>query len=185
MNSWSVLFQDVSFSTVSVASSANVHQSGSLEVDIESNQPFTLTDKQGDYLRSGHELIGDYRFQKASNPIFRYDFKVGNYLTDSAKTLNQHLFTTVNDVTGGIRKPSWFFSEEFFNRFQADVSSYHAYYSTSAFVESLRDKHSSTSAQSSSDFIKDGAYLASPVPTVGFYNLFSSFSSSTSFVSSR
>jgi hypothetical protein len=156
-----------------------------LEIDSGVTQTFNLTEKGESYIRSGHELVGDYRFQKAANPIFRYDFKVGNYLPDSTKTLNQHMFTTINDITGGIRKPSWFFSEEFFGRFQADASSYMAYYSTSSFVDSLRDKYSSVSAQSSSDFSKDGAYLASPVPTMGFYNLFNSFAGSTSFLSSR
>jgi hypothetical protein len=52
---------------------------------------------------SSHEYATDYRLQKTQNPIFKYDFKVGHYMTDSVKTLNRHAFITFNDVTGGIR----------------------------------------------------------------------------------
>ena len=50
-----------------------------------------------------HELASDYRFQKTQNPVFRYDFKVGHYMTDSVKILSRHVLTTFNDVTGGLR----------------------------------------------------------------------------------
>ena len=52
---------------------------------------------------STHELGSDYRFQKTQNPIFRYDFKVGNYMNEGMKILGRHVFTTFNDVTGGLR----------------------------------------------------------------------------------
>jgi len=53
---------------------------------------------------SNHELVNDYRFQKTQNPVFKYDFKVGHYLTDNVKVLSRQLFTTFNDTTGGVRK---------------------------------------------------------------------------------
>jgi hypothetical protein len=63
-----------------------------------------MTQSLNDYVSNhSHELINDYRFQKTQSPIFRYDFKVGHYMTESVKTLNRHLFVTLNDVTGGIR----------------------------------------------------------------------------------
>jgi hypothetical protein len=73
-------------------------------IDATGAQPFTTRSLEVTTVSSNHELMGDVRFQKAANPVFKYDFKVGNYLPDSVKTLNQHLFTTFNDVTGGIRK---------------------------------------------------------------------------------
>lgn len=88
----------------SQANSSTSDSSESLEVD--NSVSFSIGSQESNQLYSGHELAADYRFQKSSNPVFRYDFKVGNYLPDSVKTLNQHLFTTMNDVTGGIRKPS-------------------------------------------------------------------------------
>jgi hypothetical protein len=53
---------------------------------------------------NSHELATDYRFQKTQNPIFRYDFRVGHYMTDVTKVLNRHMFTTFNDVTTGLRR---------------------------------------------------------------------------------
>tara|TARA_B110000046_G_C12891411_1_gene354524 strand:+ start:391 stop:594 length:204 start_codon:yes stop_codon:yes gene_type:complete len=48
----------------------------------------------------------DQRFVRSMNPIFQYDFKVGNYMPDDAKKMNPHLFNTIKDVTTGIRKSS-------------------------------------------------------------------------------
>jgi UV DNA damage repair endonuclease len=47
-----------------------------------------------------------FRFQRALNPIFRYDYKLGNYFTKEDLTISPHLFTTISEVTGGIRKSS-------------------------------------------------------------------------------
>ena len=53
-----------------------------------------------------HESVSDSRFARTMNPVFKYDFKVGNYLPDDAKKLNPHLFMTIKDLTTGIRKSS-------------------------------------------------------------------------------
>jgi len=52
------------------------------------------------------ENLNDQRFMRLMNPVFKYDFKVGNYLPDDAKKLNPHLFMTIKDITTGIRKSS-------------------------------------------------------------------------------
>ena len=52
------------------------------------------------------ENLNDQRFMRFMNPVFKYDFKVGNYLPDDAKKLNPHLFMTMKDITTGIRKSS-------------------------------------------------------------------------------
>lgn len=48
----------------------------------------------------------DSRFMRNMNPIFKYDFKVGNYMTDEMKKMNPHLFMTIKDITTGLRKSS-------------------------------------------------------------------------------
>jgi len=48
----------------------------------------------------------DQRFMRFMNPVFKYDFKVGNYMPDDTKKLNPHMFMTIKDVTTGIRKSS-------------------------------------------------------------------------------
>jgi len=52
------------------------------------------------------ESTDDMRFLRLMNPVFKYDFKVGNYLSDEIKKMNLHLFRTIQDVTTGVRKSS-------------------------------------------------------------------------------
>ena len=47
-----------------------------------------------------------YRNQRLQNPIFRYDFKLGNYMSDDAKMRSPYLFTSIHDLTTGVRKPT-------------------------------------------------------------------------------
>ena len=154
-------------------------------IDTSNSQAFGTRSSEVRVLTSNHELMGDVRFQKAANPVFKYDFKVGNYLPDSVKTLNQHLFTTFNDVTGCIRKAPWFYSNEFFTTFKIDVFSYLAYFSTSSFFLNLRDQYTSANEAVSNDFMKNAAYSAAGTPTAGFYNLFSSFADNSAFINAR
>lgn len=51
-----------------------------------------------------NESTNDQRFMRNMNPVFKYDFKVGNYMPDDLKKMNPHLFMTIKDVTTGIRK---------------------------------------------------------------------------------
>jgi hypothetical protein len=53
------------------------------------------------------------RYLRTTNPIFRYDYKLGNYFTKEDMVTKPFLFTTINELTGGIRKASWFFSQKF------------------------------------------------------------------------
>jgi len=46
------------------------------------------------------------RYQRNLNPIFRYDYKLGNYFTKEDSIITPYLFTTINELTGGIRKSS-------------------------------------------------------------------------------
>jgi len=52
------------------------------------------------------ENTTDSRFKRSMNAIFKYDFKVGNYMPDNIKGMNAHLFMTIKDVTTGLRKSS-------------------------------------------------------------------------------
>jgi hypothetical protein len=52
------------------------------------------------------EQLSDSRFLRHMNCVFKYDFKVGNYLPDDSKKLNPHLFSTIKDITTGIKKSS-------------------------------------------------------------------------------
>ena len=52
------------------------------------------------------ENTNDSRFMRSMNAVFKYDFKVGNYMPDDVKQMNPHLFMTIKDITTGIKKSS-------------------------------------------------------------------------------
>lgn len=61
----------------------------------------TITEK---VLTSGEEVSANFRYQKFSNPVFRYDFKAGNYFSQDDLARHRHMFVTASEITGGIRK---------------------------------------------------------------------------------
>jgi hypothetical protein len=81
------------FTTNEVIAQNSIHTSKSLAIESSFSHN----------LNGSHELPSDYRFQKTQHPIFKYDFKVGNYMTEAVVKLNRHFFTTVNDTTTGLR----------------------------------------------------------------------------------
>ena len=133
---------------------------------------------------SNHELANDYRFQKTQNPVFRYDFKVGHYMTESVKLLNRHMFSTFNDVTGGLRIAPWHFSENFESPFKIDILCFLAYYSQNDTKINLRETYIAGVKGILKDFPFSG-HLASPTPTSGFYNFFTLFNTNDSFCDLR
>jgi hypothetical protein len=58
-----------------------------------------------DFLYQGQEKTSDYRNQRTQSPIFRYDFKLGNYMPEEFKRKSPHLFLSIHDLTTGLRKP--------------------------------------------------------------------------------
>lgn len=148
----------------------------------------TLTNIQSldlSHVYNSHELSTDYRFQKTQNPIFRYDFRVGHYMTDVTKVLNRHMFTTFNDVTTGLRRASWYFSPEFFTPFKVDVLSYLAFFSPTSSDINSKNSYIASVLDTNRDFKIKDSYLAAATPTSGFYNFFTSLSPNNSFLNLR
>ena len=52
------------------------------------------------------EIASDYRNLRLQNPIFKYDFKLGNYMPDDNKRKFSHLLTSIHDLTTGVKKPN-------------------------------------------------------------------------------
>jgi hypothetical protein len=65
---------------------------------------FSFESLQMFYTLTHQEGSGEYRFQRLQNPIFRYDFKLGNYMPDENKKKSPFLYTTIHDLTTGVRK---------------------------------------------------------------------------------
>jgi hypothetical protein len=49
------------------------------------------------------ELTNQKRYQKFHNIIFKYDYKSGDYFPKLYKDLYTHLFSTLIDLTSGLR----------------------------------------------------------------------------------
>jgi len=108
----------------------------------------------------------NFRYQKFTNPIFRYDYKAGNYITKQDKEAFPYLFTTISEVTGGIRKSSWFFSSTFLELFNSNLANYLNFFSS----KTSKTPEHFTSYVNSTD---------------GFYNFFSILSTQTKFINNR
>jgi heme/copper-type cytochrome/quinol oxidase subunit 1 len=63
---------------------------------------------------ANEELSSDYRYLRFNNPIFKYDYKSGDYYPKLYKDVYPFLFTSVNDLTGGLRQSPWFLSSSYF-----------------------------------------------------------------------
>lgn len=54
------------------------------------------------------------RFIRSQNPIFKYDYKSGDYFPKLYKEVYPYLFTSIADLTGGLRQANWYFSLNYF-----------------------------------------------------------------------
>jgi hypothetical protein len=58
------------------------------------------------------EISNSQRFTRYSNTLINYDYKTGNYIGSWDK-FYPYLLNSFIEVTRGIRKSSWFFSEQY------------------------------------------------------------------------
>jgi heme/copper-type cytochrome/quinol oxidase subunit 1 len=70
------------------------------------------------------ETTEELRAVRFTNPIFRYDYKLGNYLPKELILGFPNLLVSQMSVTGGIRKSAWFFSEHFNELFKNSWQNY-------------------------------------------------------------
>jgi hypothetical protein len=84
------------------------HQAMPFSVDsVEyKRQQWGAQDLEVSTLRMFSETANLGRYLRTTNPVFRYDYKLGNYFTKEDMTTKPFLFTTINELTGGIRKAS-------------------------------------------------------------------------------
>jgi heme/copper-type cytochrome/quinol oxidase subunit 1 len=67
------------------------------------------------------EFSSETRNQRFSNPVFKYDYKAGNYFPKLYKEIYTFLFSTFSDLTNALRPSPWFlaltFNDDFFSNF--------------------------------------------------------------------
>jgi hypothetical protein len=69
---------------------------------FQSKHFFTLSDID-ESLFSNMEFSGSSRFKKNENPVFKYDYKAGDYFPKLNKEAYPHLFSTILHLTSGLR----------------------------------------------------------------------------------
>ena len=131
------------------------------------------------------ERSSDQRFMRFMNPVFKYDFKVGNYLPDDAKKLNPHLFTTIKDITTGIRKASWFTSSDYSRLLHSNIASHSLYFTDSPLYGPDAKALTSRCADFDSTYAANSPHSVGVTPTGGFYNFFMVISSSSDALNTR
>ena len=123
--------------------------------------------------------------KKTQNPIFKYDFKVGNYMTEAVVKLNRHFFTTVNDTTTGLRVAPWYFSSKFDTPFRLDALSHLTYFGSMSSNSAHREDFHKRCLILDKEYPFNDSRFASPSFTGGFYNIFNSFWSNNTFTNIR
>lgn len=65
------------------------------------------------------------RYLRFYNPIFKYDYKSGDYFPKLYKEVYNSLFITISELTSSIRTASWFLSDKYIEAFNTNFSNYY------------------------------------------------------------
>jgi heme/copper-type cytochrome/quinol oxidase subunit 1 len=90
---------------------------------FSSNFFFTL-DNENSNKYNNEEISNNFRYQRFYNPVFKYDYKSGDYFPKLYKELYAHLFSSINDITGGLRQSPWFLSNTYMESFSYTFNNY-------------------------------------------------------------
>lgn len=74
---------------------------------------------------SNEESSSNSRYLRFYNPVFKYDYKSGDYFPKLYKEMYTSLFTTISELTSGLRTSSWFLSDKYLEAFNANFNNYY------------------------------------------------------------
>jgi len=131
-------------------------------------RPWSNTDMGAQIVTSGEEISSNYRYQRFTNPVFLYHYKLGNYLPQTTTMMFPHLFTSMAEVTSGIRKSAWFLSNDFLDLFTANFNQYTSYF-----------------AGTGKTFVPSITEAVTLSHTFAFYNFFNGLVNSNDFMDQR
>jgi len=83
------------------------------------NSDLTVTTKY-----TNEETSDSFRYLRFYNPVFKYDYKSGDYFPKLYKEVYSYLFTSANDVTNSVRTSPWFLSEKYIETFGDNFFNY-------------------------------------------------------------
>ena len=159
----SIVYNSITTLTSLNSSVNNLSSSEVVDYASHTQSPYVLADT---VLFTNEESASNFRYQKFQNPIFKADYKSGNYFTKVDLERFPHMITTFTELTGGIRKPSWAFSDIFVEQFNESFNNY---------MENFSKVSTSTSP----------SFNVNISSTFGFFNIFHILSSETSFINHR
>jgi hypothetical protein len=93
-------------------------------------------------------------------------------MSDEIKKMNPHLFRTIQDLTTGVRKSSWFTSDDFNRLLQSSVVGYLYNFSDYPHLNLTRPILSKLSEELDSTFSPNNYHTTNASPTSSFYNFF-------------
>ena len=85
---------------------------------IENNNLFATTKNKNE------ETVGQRRGLRFDNPIFRYDYKSGDYFSKFNQETYTHLLSTLADITGGLRTAPWFLSVNSYDALSSNFTNF-------------------------------------------------------------
>jgi hypothetical protein len=127
--------------------------------DVQTTESFYQTN-----VKAFEETSSSSRTQRSQNPIFKPDFKSGNFFTREDFSRKPFLLTTISDITKGMRRPAWFLADAYSDALTKLKGTY-----VSVFQQS--------SESPKGDMKVSETFIHNPY---GFFNTFSLFSTSRS-----
>ncbi len=73
---------------------------------------------------SNEETSETFRYLKFYNPVFKYDFKSGDYFPKLYKEAYSYLFLSMAEAVGSLRSAPWFLSPKYFEYFNTNFSNF-------------------------------------------------------------
>ena len=73
---------------------------------------------------SNEETSETFRYLKFYNPVFKYDFKSGDYFPKLYKESYSYLFLSMAEAVGSLRSAPWFLSPKYFEYFNTNFSNF-------------------------------------------------------------
>ena len=95
------MFDTARFSVFSLSSKSNL---------LYSSDSFNALKTTDDFLFSNEERSNNSRYLRFENPVFKYDYKSGDYFIKIYNNLSSFLIPSIVNLTSGLKTSSWFYS---------------------------------------------------------------------------
>jgi len=148
-------------------------QEDTLKYSAKTETPSLVSDM---LLFGNEETSLNFRYQKFQNPLFKGDFKAGNYFNRLLLERFPHMISTFIEITKGVRRSSWMFSSTYPEFFNLNFNNY-------------MDNFQKVNTDLTSTYQREkgvGPFFNTNMSsTFGFFNFFNVLASESSFINHR